>query len=132
MPFVVDASVMAGWHFPDERSAEADAIMVKLLNEEIVVPAVWWFEMRNVLIIGERRGRASIQDTIGFLNDLREMSISIALLPDEDAAMDLARRHGLTINDAAYLELAKRETYILATFDRDLIEAARAEGVTLA
>jgi predicted nucleic acid-binding protein len=60
------------------------------------------------------------------------MSISIALLPDENAVMELARRHRLSFYDAAYLELALREALTLATFDGDLIVAARAEGVALA
>jgi predicted nucleic acid-binding protein len=44
----------------------------------------------------------------------------------------LARAHRLTFYDAAYLELAKREGLALATFDRELLVAARAEGVSLA
>jgi predicted nucleic acid-binding protein len=130
--FVVDASVMASWHFPDERSPAGDDILVRLRDEEIHVPALSWFEMKNVLLTGERRGRSSVEDTAGFLDDLRQMTISVALLPDEDAVMALARCHNLTFYDAAYLELAKRENHVLATFDRELMAAARAEGVALA
>jgi predicted nucleic acid-binding protein len=43
----------------------------------------------------------------------------------------LARRFGLTAYDAAYLELAKRKGLPLATFDKELIEAAAQEGVAL-
>ena len=46
--------------------------------------------------------------------------------------MALARRHRLSFYDAAYLELAKREGCTLATFDRDLIAAAKTERVTVA
>ena len=132
MPLVVDLSVMMGWHFEDERSPEADAIRAKLRADEVLVPAHWWFELRNVLLVGERRGRAGPEDTAGFLDDLRELVISIALLPDENAVLTLARAHRLTFYDAAYLELAKREGVALATFDGDLIAAAKAEGVPLA
>ncbi len=45
--------------------------------------------------------------------------------------MALARRHGLTVYDAAYLELALREGIDLATLDTELADAARAEGVSL-
>ncbi len=41
----------------------------------------------------------------------------------------LARRHRLTIYDAAYLELALRESLPLATLDQALAAAARSEGV---
>ena len=43
--------------------------------------------------------------------------------------MRLARQHGLTIYDAAYLELASRTGLTLATLDQALAAAARAEGV---
>ena len=45
--------------------------------------------------------------------------------------MQLARRHRLTVYDAAYLELALRKGYPLATLDAALSIAARAEGVPL-
>jgi predicted nucleic acid-binding protein len=132
MPLVVEVYVMMGWHFEDEKSAAADAVRAKLLTDEVLVPAHWWFELRSVLLVGERRGRAGPEDTAGFLDDLRELSISIALLPDENAVLALARRHRLSFYDAAYLELAKREGVSLATFDNDLIAAAKAERVPLA
>ena len=132
MPLVADVSVMMAWHFEDERSSAADAVRAKLRTDEVLVPTHWWFELRNVLLVGERRGRAGPEDTLGFLDDLRELSISIALLPDENAVMALARLHRLTFYDAAYLELAKREGVALATFDRELIAAAKAERVPLA
>ncbi len=132
MPLVIDASVMASWYYPDEHNTGAEDILARLKLETGFVPGIWWFEIRNVLLTGERRGRTTHNESSAFLALLRELPLEVALLPDEDAVMDLARRHRLTFSDAAYLELAKRETYILATFDRDLIEAARAEGVTLA
>jgi predicted nucleic acid-binding protein len=45
--------------------------------------------------------------------------------------MRLAARHGLTVYDAAYLELALRRGLALATLDRELRAAAQTEGVVL-
>jgi predicted nucleic acid-binding protein len=45
--------------------------------------------------------------------------------------LTLARRHRLTVYDAAYLELALREALPMATLDEALASAARAEGVSL-
>ena len=66
---------------------------------------------------------------------------SLALLPVKgDAEADrqawsatsyLAERHGLTIYDAAYLEIASRRKIPLATLDRQLRAAARDEKVEL-
>ena len=45
--------------------------------------------------------------------------------------MLLARRHGLTVYDAAYLELALRRGASLATLDMRLSAAAASEGVEI-
>jgi predicted nucleic acid-binding protein len=45
--------------------------------------------------------------------------------------LDLADRHKLTVYDATYLELALRRALPLATLDRDLRNAAQAEGIKL-
>ena len=133
MPLVLDASVTACWHFPDEHNAAADEILARIRPDDAaLVPGHWWFEIRNVLLLGERRGRTTPDQTARFLEFMHELPISVALLPDEIAVMDLARAHRLTFYDAAYLELAKREGLALATFDRELLAAARAEGVSLA
>ena len=43
----------------------------------------------------------------------------------------MAEQHGLTVYDAAYLELALREGIPLMTLDNDLRKAARDSGVPL-
>ncbi len=66
-----------------------------------------------------------------FLRDLGLLPIRLEP-PDDDASlMTLARKRKLTVYDAAYLELAKREALPLATLDRALEKAAIAEGVAL-
>jgi predicted nucleic acid-binding protein len=62
---------------------------------------------------------------------LASLPIRFAPLPADDLLMTLARTRKLTVYDAAYLELAKREGLPLATLDRDLEKAAVAEGVAL-
>jgi len=47
------------------------------------------------------------------------------------ATVKLADLHGLTIYDAAYLELAQRRRLPLATLDAALAAAARQSGVTV-
>ena len=49
----------------------------------------------------------------------------------ERGATIVITRYGLTVYDAAYLELALREGIDLATLDAELADAARAEGVSL-
>jgi predicted nucleic acid-binding protein len=131
VPIVIDASVMVNWHFPDERSAEGEAVLRMLNRQSAYVPAIWWFEIRNVLLLGERRGRSTREQAEQFLAFLRSLPIEVAELPDEAAVMDLARRHRLSFYDAAYLELAQQRSIALATLDQQLARAATAEGVPL-
>ena len=131
MPFVLDASVAAGWYFEDEHDLRADAALTLFDNDSALTPVHWWFEIRNVVVLGERRRRASEQYTAEFLDYLQQLPIALAALPDQTSVLTLARRHRLTLYDAAYLELAQREGIALATLDDRLATAARAEGVAL-
>ena len=96
-----------------------------------VVPALFWYEIRNVLIVNERRARIDQAGSARFLMRLRDLRF----LRDEDheeaSVMTLARAHGLSAYDAAYLETALRRRDTLATLDRALATAASAEGVSV-
>jgi predicted nucleic acid-binding protein len=59
------------------------------------------------------------------------LAITIDASPNEFQVLTLARRHRLTVYDAAYLERAGREALPLATLDEGLAAAARAEQVAL-
>ena len=131
MPFVLDASIAACWCFHDEHDSRADAAYDLLYDDRALVPLQWWFEVRNVVLFGERRQRISEDYAASFLDHLERCSIELAALPDHTNVLVLARRHRLTFYDAAYLELAQRERIALATLDNELAMAARAEGVAL-
>lgn len=129
--FVMDASVTASWAFDDEDHPVAARALDRLRQHEARVPALWWFEVRNTLLINERRGRLTESDTLIFLGGLAALGILIDHAPDEAAVLALARRHRLTAYDASYLELARRECIGLATLDSRLAAAARIENVPL-
>ncbi len=131
MSFVLDASVSACWAFADEAHPVADEAFSNLRTAEAVVPALWWFEIRNILVVNERRGRISERDTEFFLRALAQFRIRIERQPEQDAVLRIARTQNLSVYDAAYLELAYRERLPLATLDRRLGEAARLMGVEL-
>jgi predicted nucleic acid-binding protein len=131
MGFVLDASVVMTWAFPDENDAGALAVMRRLRGETARVPAVWWYEVRNVLLVNERRRRIAADDAAAFLRLLSGLRIEIAPIPDSDRIMALGRQHRLTVYDCAYLELALRDGDPLATLDTQLAAAARREGVAV-
>lgn len=108
MSLVIDASVTLAWCFEDEASPETDAIAELVRERGAVVPSLWHLELISVLPIlidHETPGRA-----------WREV-------------LALARSQKLTTYDAAYLELALRRGFPLASQDSDLIAAAKGLGV---
>ena len=131
MAFVLDASIAACWAFQDEDHPDADLAFHQMRLEEAVVPCLWWFEVRNTLVVNERRRRIAESDTAAFLVSLSRLRIRVDRAPDEGSVLRLARTHRLSVYDAAYLELAQREGLPLATLDGDLQKAAAGEGVRL-
>lgn len=130
MSFIIDASVVIAWAFK-EQHATAERALARIQTEEAIVPALWWYELRNVLVLGERHKRLAERETARFLRDISRLMITIDSSPNEAQVLMLARRHQLTVYDAAYLELAGREALPLATLDEELAAAARAEQVAL-
>ena len=131
MPFVIDASIAACWAFEDEDHPVAALALERIRSDEALVPSLWWFEVRNTLIVNERRGRLTEADVTVFLRGLARLGVTIDRTPDEAAILTLARRHRLTVYEASYLELAQREEVLLATLDTDLVNAARGERLRL-
>ncbi len=127
MPFVLDASVTACWAFDDEDHPVAALALERIRSDEARVPSLWWFEIRNTLIVNERRGRLSEANVSTFLRSLSRLGVTIDRDPDETGVLTLARRHRLSVYHASYLELAGREGFPLATLDADLAAAARKE-----
>ncbi len=131
MPFVIDASVTACWLLPDEKHPVANLARKLLVREPAVAPSIWWYEVRNLLIVNERRGRMDAAKANRALGILRRLPIEIDHQAIEVDVLDLARTHRLTIYDAAYLEVSRRRSLPLASLDGDLIAAARAEKLGL-
>jgi predicted nucleic acid-binding protein len=131
---VLDCSISAAWFFEDETSELAEHVLDCLATQEAVVPSIWPLEMVNVLVMAERKKRVTTAKTAEFLARLAKLPI---VFDHRDAdqgftgVLGLARLYGLTAYDAAYLELALRESLPLATDDRPLRKAAAKAGVVL-
>lgn len=125
---VLDASVVIAWLL-EEQHPEVPGLVDRLGEGISIVPDLWHLEVRNALVIAVRRDRLTFPEVRLRLDDLRALRMTTDSAPDLDIALDLAARHGLTYYDAIYLELAKRRSSVLATFDRHLALAAITEGV---
>ena len=130
--FVLDASIAIAWCFEDEADPAVDGLLDSLKAQGAVVPALWPLEVTNVLLQAERRGRITMVTVDGRRAAFEALPITVdttSWLRTGAAILGLARLHGLTIYDAAYLELATRQRLPLATRDKALGRAAAAVGV---
>jgi predicted nucleic acid-binding protein len=128
---VIDASVLAAWFLDEKRDPRVEAAFDMAARVETRAPNLLYYEIRNALLMGERRKRITEAMSAAFLRDLALLPIRLEPPGDDASLMTLARKQKLTVYDAAYLELAQRERLPLATLDRALEKAAIAEGVAL-
>jgi predicted nucleic acid-binding protein len=131
MAFVLDASVSAVWALADESSPVAEMAAIRLKNEIALVPPSWWYEVRNLLVINERRQRMTVDDSAHYLELLSSFPIQIDSIQDDQAIFGFSRQYRLSFYDAAYLAVAQRNRIPLATLDKALKAAALAAGVPL-
>jgi predicted nucleic acid-binding protein len=131
---VLDASVVARWFLTDELSARSDELLERVLAEGAYAPALFRWEIQNVLLQAERAHRMTSEDVDAAMDSLRDLPITL-----EDAGMRffagpeirLARHYELTTYDAAYLALAAGRNIALATLDHALAQAAHDLGITV-
>lgn len=128
--FVLDASVAVALLLGESTAAD----LAGLTGLPSMAPAIWRVEVANVMLVSYRRKRVTAEELAELLEDIAEMNVELDLT-GLDAVLtlgaELAGRHGLTLCDATYLELAIRSGLPLASLDKRLRTAAAAEGVAL-
>ena len=130
---VIDASVASSWCFEDEASLTHEQVGALFDTFLCCVPAIFRVEVANAVNVGVRRGRMSEALAAETLAEVQDLVWNVDA-SDADAviaAFGIARRHGLTMYDAMYVELARRLGIPLASNDRDLRRSAVVEGVTV-
>ena len=128
---VVDNSVFLAWCLADGEEPTASGAMQQVAEAGGGAPRIWWYELRNALLVNERRGRIFSQQVSATLADSLALGISMDDQHDESRLLEIARRYELSVYDAAYLEVAFRRGFPLATLDPRLREAAQATGVAV-
>lgn len=134
MSLILDSSITLAWIHTEETTQAIRDISTQVIQDGAWVPSLWRLEVANVLEMGVRRGRHSSAFRDATLADLALLPINID--PDTDkyawnTTLRVATRHRLSMYDAAYLELAQRRGFPLATLDKELRAAARKEKVVL-
>jgi len=133
--FVVDASIGIAWIHPAQATTQSQSLLDLVGSGAVVrAPALWPLETANALLVLTRRGKLIEGERVSALAALAQLSV---VLDYEMAALafgrlsDLAARHGLSVYDAAYLELARRRKLAIACKDGPLRTAARRARVKL-
>ncbi|WP_237479995.1 type II toxin-antitoxin system VapC family toxin [Lichenibacterium dinghuense] len=128
---VVDASMVAAWLLPDEKTEATDAVLDALDGTAGIAPSILRHEVRSILLLSERRKRLPVGDAEVLLGRFSQIAIDDRGPGNDAEVLLLARAHRLTPYDAAYLALAQATGLPLATLDRALGAAARTCGVPL-
>ncbi len=131
---VLHISLPLEWDAIIPRTQYATDLAFQMPNLVSAVPTLWSRHLADVVLLLERAGRVTrrVADTC-FAN---LYPYQVVIDPETPAIawtdiLALARLHSLSIDDAAYLELALRLNLPLATTDAALTRAANAAGVSI-
>ena len=125
----LDASVILNWLIDEEIDPATAYLATSVSQYEVFVPPIWNPEVRNGLLMAERRSRITEDRLHERLQDLIKLPIDSDTYSNLEDAFTLARTHRLSFYDATYLKLAMRRDIPLATLDNALDRAATAEGL---
>ena len=126
---VLDASVILNWLIDEEIDPATAYLATSISQYEVFVPPIWNLEVRDGLLMAERRSRITEDRLHERLQDLIKLPIDSDTDSNLEDAFTLARTHRLSFYDATYLKLAMRRDIPLATLDNALDRAATAEGL---
>lgn len=132
--FVLDNTVTMAWCFSDEATEFTKTLLNRLSNltDRAVVPALWLYEVANVVELAVRKRRIPAEKALAFLESLADLPVEVENPGRTQVFVSvrtLASQYQLTAYDAAYLELAIRHKLPIASLDKALSRAALAAGV---
>jgi len=127
---VVDASAALAWILPSQATKASGLMLDQADGLRFESPAIFDWEVRNVLLKVERR-RAfpskAYDEALLFHASLKVQLHAPSIGMEELGA--LARANGLSLFDAAYLALALDHDWPLASRDEALLKAAADAGI---
>lgn len=129
---VIDASVGIAYVRDEVATAAVDRAAATWSRDgtRLVVPAVFWTEIVNVLGTKHRYRAAQTAEALRELDELGLETVEIGR-PELLLVADAVERHRMSAYDATYLVLARLLDAPLATLDRRLAAAAGPLGVLL-
>jgi len=130
---VLDASVVVALLVRDSPMDIPNAVLDAIDDGAIVtVPPHFQLEVANFLVQAQRSGKLAAAVAQQALRYLQHLPITVDTSMHGQIFTDviaLAQRNGITSYDAAYIHLARTRGATLASLDKQLLAAAKAEGV---
>ena len=121
--FVVDASVVLKWYFPETLSDAARRLLDR--THQYVAPDLLFPEVGNAVWKRVRRGELTRDEGQRLISNLADVAVETistrGLIGD---AFAIATASGQTVYDSTYLALAVRLDTQLVTADQRLLNAA--------
>jgi predicted nucleic acid-binding protein len=77
--FVLDNTVTMAWCFSEEATEFTQTLLLRLSNltDSAVVPALWLYEVANVVELAVRKGRIPGEKALAFLDSLADLPIEV-------------------------------------------------------
>jgi predicted nucleic acid-binding protein len=133
--FILDASVALACVLPDEKTPDLVSwIDILLISGDALVPAHWWAEVGNGLLMAARRKRISDAVVEISIRDLLNFDVLQSDQLASEQILDTAKisqAHNLTMYDAFYVHLALETHLPLVAFDRKMTTAARVLNIPI-
>ena len=133
MELVLDASVVVALLVRDSPMDIPNAVLDAIDDGAIVtVPPHFQLEVANFLVQAQRSGKLSAAGAQQVLRYLQHLPITVDSSMHGQIFTDvlaIAQRNSITSYDAAYIHLARTRGARLASLDKQLLAAAKAEGV---
>jgi predicted nucleic acid-binding protein len=124
---ILDASVVLKWILGDEKDG-AKATSYKeghvSVEETVAVPSLFFYEIANVLATKTHLSTKDAADAFSLIwnFDLEVFSLG---LDEFLEGISLSRKYGITLYDAAYVQLARKLGCPFVTADRRLSEKVK-------
>jgi predicted nucleic acid-binding protein len=122
------------WCFEDQQTNFSEAVLTAIEQGAAPIsPPIWMYEVINVLAAARKKKLIDQATALTFWNKVSKL-VEVVEIQGKSTAheiLNVSERYHLTAYDAAYLELALREGFPLATLDKDLKKAAQTAGVHL-
>ncbi len=136
---VLDNSINSRMLWPDSESPENNAYALRTIQQAdggsvFHVPTIWHYEAAHVAAALVRSGQVSQASATRYFEQVGKLPIKTDTTSHDiasTAVFALSIQFGLSVYDAAYLELALRSGATLATNDRRLKAATREAGAPL-